>query len=126
MIINVCGSNSPYQISRIELDTYRGYIIRLIACNAVFSSKAEAGIYKICTNLIERENGNSDRVLAYIYLDRKQTVLEFVPIQSCWYKLRLRDISFAEINIQAIESNINLNFKELACQFEITQDARLQ
>ena len=126
MIINVCGSNSPYHISRVELDSYRGYIIRLIAFNAVFSSKAEAGIYKICTNLIERENGNSDRVLAYIHLDRKQTVLEFVPIQSCWYKLRLRDISFAEINIQPIESNINLNFKELACQFEIKQDARLQ
>ena len=76
--------------------------------------------------MIDRENGNSDRVLAYVRLERKQYTLDFVPAQCVWYKLRLHDTSTADIILQSIAKGENINFSEFSCQFEIVEDDRIQ
>ena len=124
MIINISGKTSPFKFERIELKAFRPYKIRLINLHAIFTSKADAGIYKISTNLIDRENGNSDRILAYVRLDRKQTFLDFTPTQTIWYKLRLHDFSSSDIKLTSITSDEELFFSEFSCQFEI-EDGRI-
>ena len=123
MIINISGQTSPFKFGRIELKAFRPYKIRLINLHAILTSKADAGIYQISTNLIDRENGNSDRILAYVRLDRKQTFLDFTPTQIIWYKLRLHDFSSSEIKLKSIISDEELFFAEFSCQFEI-EDGR--
>ena len=124
MIINISGKTSPFKFERIELKAFRPYKIRLINLHAIFTSKADAGIYQISTNLIDRENGNSDRILAYVRLDRKQTFLDFTPTQTIWYKLRLHDFSSSDIKLTSITSDTELFFSEFSCQFEI-EDGRI-
>ena len=126
MIINVEGKNSPYTVNRIELEQFGRYIIRLIALHGIISSYVHGGVYKICSNLIDRENGSSDRVLAYVRLDRKTHNLEFTPTQNLWYKLRLSDFSALEVTLQSITTDEKIYFSEFACQFEIINDERFQ
>ena len=123
MIVNISGSKSPYKFNRIDLSPFRNYKIRLLDLHAIFTSKADAGIYQICTNIIDRENGNS-RILAYVRLDRKQTFLDFTPTQSIWYKLRLHDFSSSDIKLKSIISGEEIFFSEFSCQFEI-EDGRI-
>lgn len=125
MILNISGFSAPFKFNRIELNQFRRYKIRLISLHATFTRKAEAGIYQICTNIIDRENGNSDRVLAYVRLDRKQTFLDFTPTQSIWYKLRLHEFSSSDIKLKSITSDEELFFSEFSCQFEITENGRI-
>ena len=124
MIINISGKISPFKFERIELKVFRPYKIRLINLHAIFTSKADAGIYQISTNLIDRENGNSDRILAYVRLERKQTFLDCTPTQTIWYKLRLHDFSSSDIKLTSITSDTELFFSEFSCQFEI-EDGRI-
>ena len=126
MILNISGFSAPFKFNRLELKQYRRYKIRLIELHAIFSQKADAGIYKICTNMIDRENGNSDRVLAYVRLDRKQIFLDFTPTQTIWYKLRLHDIFSSDIKLKSITSDDELFFSEFSCQFEIQENGRIQ
>ena len=123
MIVNISGSKSPYKFNRIDLKPFRNYKIRLLDLHAIFTSRVEAGIYQICTNIIDRENGNSDRILAYVRLERKQTFLDLTPTQIIWYKLRLHDFSSSEIKLKSIISDEELFFAEFSCQFEI-EDGR--
>ena len=125
MIINICGTHSPFPVTRIEFDRNQNYSIRLVSLQAVIASYTPSGIYKICTNLIEREHGNSDRVIAYIHLDKKQSVIAYVPPESVWYKLRLHDISSADIKLESIITDTKLFFKEFACRFEVIKNARI-
>lgn len=126
MILNITGTNSPFDIQRLRLKPFESYSIRLISLHALISSYVSAGIYKISSNIINRENGNSERILAYVRLDRKQHVLDFTPTQIVWYKLRVHDTSTADINLQSIAKDENLIFSEFACQFEIIEDERFQ
>ena len=126
MILNISGFSAPFKFNRVELKQYRRYKIRLIELHAIFSRKAEAGIYKICTNMIDREDGNSDRVLAYVRLERKQIFLDFTPTQTIWYKLRLHDLSSSDIKLKSITSDDELFFSEFSCQFEIQENGRIQ
>ena len=125
MILNIEGINSPFQVQRLALDPFCKYSIRLIALHAVISSYVSAGIYKVCTNLIDLENGNSDRILGYTRLDRKAHVISFTPTQHVWYKLRWADITMAEISLQSIATDKILDFSEFACQFEVIKDERI-
>ena len=125
MIINIEGTNSPFTVQRIALDPFCRYSIRLIALHALIASYVPAGIYKVCTNLIDRENGNSERILGYARLDRKSHVIDITPTQSVWYKLRWLDISTADIHLQSITTDEKLVFSEFACQFEIIKDERI-
>ena len=125
MILNITGSTSPFKFNRIELRRYRRYKIRLVDLHANFASKADAGIYQLCTNIIDREHGNSDRILAFVRLDRKQTQLDFTPTQLIWYKLRLLDFASSDIKLKSISKDKEIFFTELSCQFEIQQDARI-
>ena len=126
MIINISGNTQPTQINSIQLNQFDDYSIRLIAFHAIFTSKADFGIYQLCTNLIDRERGNSHRILAYIRLDKRQTVLDFTPTQSVWYKLRFKDISSAVFRLQSTVSDDEVFFTNFACQFEIIKNARIQ
>ena len=125
MILNISGFSAPFQINRIELKPCQRYKIRLIDLHAIFTEKADAGIYQICSNLIDRENGNSDRILAYIRLDRRQTSIDFTPTQIIWYKLRLHDFSSSDIKLKSITSDKEVLFSEFSCQFEITENGRI-
>ena len=125
MILNISGFSSPFKFNRVELKPFRRYQIRLIDLHAIFTRKAEAGIYQICANIIERENGNSDRVLGYVRLDRKQIVLDYTPTQFLWYKLRLHDFSASDIKLKSITSDEELFFSEFSCQFEIVENGRI-
>ena len=125
MILNIEGKNSPFRFNRLELNQFSRYTIRLIALNAVISSYVPGGIYKISSNLIDRESGNSQRILAYILLDRKQNIITFTPTQKCWYKMRLLDISSADIKIESISSDVKLTFSEFSCQFEVKENERV-
>ena len=125
MIVNISGHNSPFKFERITLKQFRRYKIRLLTLNANFTTKANAGIYKLTTNIIERGDGNSERILAYIRLNRKQISLDFTPSQVVWYKLRVNDFSTTDIKLQSIESNESLFFTDFAAQFEILRDERI-
>ena len=76
--------------------------------------------------MIEREEGNSERVITYLRLEKRENVIDYVPQLSLWYKLRLHDLNSAEFNLESILSNKKLSFKEFSCQFEINENARLQ
>ena len=125
MIVNISGHNSPFKFERITLKQFRRYKIRLLTLNVNFTTKANAGIYKLTTNIIERGDGNSERILAYIRLNRKQISLDFTPSQVVWYKLRVNDFSTTDIKLQSIESNESLFFTDFAAQFEILRDERI-
>ena len=124
MIINISGSDSPFKFNRIDLKAFRTYRIRLIDLHAIFSKKSDSGIYQLCTNIIDRENGNSDRILAFVRLEKKQTFLDFTPTQTIWYKLRLHDFSSSDIKLKSIISDEEIFFSEFSCQFEI-EDGRI-
>ena len=126
MIINIEGKNSPYVIKRIECDNFRHYSLRLISLNGIISSYVHGGLYKIETNIIDREGGNSDRVLAYFRLNRKSHLVDYTPTQLVWYKLRLSDFSSLDINLRSITSDEKLYFSEFACQLELIKDERIQ
>ena len=125
MIVNVSGTNSPFKMNLISLNGFKRYKIRLLALHLCFLSKADAGIYKICTNLIDRENGNSERILAYVRLERRQTVLDFTPTHCIWYKLRFTDFSSSFIKLSSVRSDEEIFFSEFSAQFEITDDERV-
>ena len=125
MILNISGFSAPFKFNRIELKQFRRYKIRLISLHAIFTHKAEAGVYQICTNIIECESGNSDRILAYVRLNRKQTFLDFTPTQILWYKLRLHDFSSSDIKLKSITSDEEIVFSEFSCQLEITENGRI-
>ena len=126
MIINVFGSNPPYSFNRILLNPQKTFLIRFISIHGILSSGSDSSIYKLCTNLIEREEGNSERVITYLRLEKRENVIDYVPQLSLWYKLRLHDLNSAEFNLESILSNKKLSFKEFSCQFEINENARLQ
>ena len=126
MILNITGTASPFDIQRLRLRPFETYSIRLISLHAIISSHVAAGIYKICSNMIDRENGNSDRVLGYVRLDRKQYTIDFTPTQIVWYKLRLHDTQMADINLHSIDKDEKLIFSSFACQFEIISDEWVQ
>lgn len=126
MIVNVEGATSPFSVNRLELRQFRRYSIRLISIHGVISSFVKAGIYKICSNLIDREFGNSERVFGYLYLARKTHVLEYTPTQAVWYKLRLADFSSLELTLTPIKADEKLIFSEFSCQLEIKEDERFQ
>ena len=125
MILNISGFSAPFKFNRIELKPCQVYQIRLIALHGIFTEKAEAGIYQLSSNLIDRENGNSERILAYIRLNRKQTSLDFTPTQIIWYKLRLHDFSSSDIKLKSITSDEEIYFSEFSCQFEIRDNGRI-
>ena len=125
MIINISGSSAPFKFNRVELKPFKNYNIRLLDLHAIFTSKADAGIYKICTNIIDRENGNSDRILAYVRLDRKQTYLDLTPTHGIWYKLRLHELSSSDVKLKSIARDEEIFFSEFSCQFEIKENVRL-
>ena len=125
MIINISGSSLPTPINRIQLNQFDAYSIRLIAFHANFTSKADFGIYQLCTNLIDRESGNSQRILAYIRLDKRQSFLDFTPLQTVWYKLRFKDISSAVFKLKSTVSDDEVFFTDFACQFEVIRNARI-
>ena len=125
MILNISGFSAPFKFNRIELKPCQKYQIRLIDIHAIFTEKAEAGIYQLSSNLIDRENGNSERILTYIRLNRKQTSLDFTPTQKIWYKLRLHDFSSTDIKLKSIKSDEEIYFSEFSCQFEIRDNGRI-
>ena len=126
MILNIHGNSSPYLVNRIQFNQFRTYSIRLVLFRGVISSYVPGGIYKLCSNVIDREVGNSERILTYIRLNRKSHTVDFTPTQSVWYKLRLLDFSSLELNLQSIASDEKIIFSEFCCQFEIQENERIQ
>ena len=55
MILNISGFSAPFKFNRIELKPCQVYQIRLIDLHGIFTEKAEAGIYQLSSNLIDRE-----------------------------------------------------------------------
>lgn len=125
MILNISGSQQPTKFERVQLDQFTQYRARFISLHANFTSKADAGIYQLSTNIIDREKGNSNRIIAFIRLERKQIHLEFTPTHSIWYKLRFKDISSAHFKLKSIASDEEVFFAEFACQIEICENARI-
>ena len=125
MIVNISGKSSPFQFNRIRLDQFKQYKLRLISLHATFTTKADAGIYKLSTNLIERDDGNLERILAFVRLNRKQITLDFTPTQLVWYKLRLQEFSMSDIKLSSITTEENQIFSEFAIQLEIVRDERI-
>ena len=125
MILNIEGTNSPFTIQRFFLEPFCGYSIRLIALHALIASSVSAGVYKVCTNMIDREIGNSNRSFCYVRLDRKAHVIDITPTQPVWYKLRWLDTVMADIHLQSITTDEKLVFSQFACQVEIVKNERV-
>lgn len=94
--------------------------IRLLSLLGVPETLPTTGIYRIICNLIGREDGNSHGIIGFVYIESKN-VVEFQPTHSPWYKLRFQEISFAEIILQSVTTDENINFEELAFQFEVSE-----
>ena len=125
MILNIEGKNSPFQITRLELRQFKQYSIRLISIHGIISSYVNSGVYKITSNIIDREHGNSERVFGYVYLQRKTHVLEYEPVQSLWYKLRITDFSSLELKLTSVGTGEKLLFSEFCCQLEVQENERI-
>ena len=121
MILNLLGKHNPLVFDRIQLNPYCSYKIRLISYNAVLSSKPSIGIYKLTTNLTERELGSSSRILAFFVIEDRSKIITFNPKSEIWFKLRLQDFSTAEVKLSSLTSDAELFFEEFSCQLEILE-----
>ena len=121
MILNIEGLNSPFLINRVQLEPYCEYKIRLISLHAQLSEKVPAGIYKLTTNLIERELGSTSKILSYLTFDERKRLITFCPRTKIWYKLKRKDFSTADVKLFSLTSDRELFFDQFSCQFEITE-----
>ena len=121
MILNLQGVNNPFIINRVQLNPYSDYKIRLISLNVLLSERPSIGIYKLTTNMIERELGSTSRILAFFVIDERKRLITFVPRKKNWFKLRTKDFFSADIKLSSLTSDTELFFEEFACQFKIQE-----
>ena len=121
MILSLQGSKTPFKIERVQLDTYSDYRIRLISLNGLLTAKPSYGVYKITTNLIQRELGSTSRVLAFYIIDERKKIVTFTPQSKNWFKLKRKDFSSADVKLTSLTSDEELFFDEFSCQFEILE-----
>ena len=121
MILNLLGKQNPLVFDRIQLNPYCCYKIRLISYNAVLSVKPTIGIYKLTTDLTERELGSTSRILAFFIIEDRSKIVTFNPEAKVWFKLRVKDFSTAEVKLSSLASDAELFFEEFSCQLEILE-----
>ena len=85
------------------------------------SQLARDGIYRLQTNMIDRDQFNQHQDITFTALRRGTTYMEIQPTQSVKYKLRFHDFSTAVVTLYEIDSAQKLQFKSGALQFEITE-----
>ena len=78
------------------------------------------GIYRMRTNMIDRDETNSLQEISYHVLEHDSTYIDIQPTRPIRYKLRFHDFSTAELKFQEINLSNNLIFTSVALQLEIT------
>ena len=123
MILNISGEPSscsltlnpvslPYGNYNLSLQNFLGYL----------STPLKSGeIFEISTNLITRDDANPHRVIDYVYIDGASSLVSFKPTHSQEYKLRVLELSNAEVKFRGLSSDIILDFSQVAIQFKISE-----
>ena len=123
MMLNISStSNSPFSIEDVKLPFNKVFNVTLINIVGILKTPVKrSGIYKITTNLIQREDGNIHRILAYVYIGRNSSYINFTPTHLLKYKLRLYDFNSADITLSSESTDEKLLFTEFSCQLEVTE-----
>ena len=123
MILNISGEpssnsltlnpiNLPYGNYNLSLRNFLGYLTTPLKSGEIF---------EISTNLITRDDANPHRIIDYVYVDEDSFLISFKPTQPLEYKLRVLELSNAEIKFRGLSSDKTLEFTQVALQFKITE-----
>ena len=78
-------------------------------------------VFEISTNLIARDDANPHRVVDYLFVPEGSNIVSYKPTHSLEYKLRVLELSNAEIKFRGLSSDIILEFSQVAAQFIISE-----
>ena len=124
MIVNFCSSNSKgvYELDHVLFDENLRWEFSLLNFVGVFKGRIKhEGIYELSTNMIERDDGNLPRAIAYLFISTDSSHVTLSPTQKLSYKLRFHDLSSTVFNLRAIATNDIVSFSEVAFQIEIRE-----
>ena len=123
MILNISGEptsncltlnpiNLPYGNYNLSLRNFLGYLTTPLKSGEIF---------EISTNLITRDDANPHRIIDYVYVQEDSFLISFKPTHPLEYKLRVLELSNAEIKFRGLSSDKTLEFTQVALQFKITE-----
>ena len=123
MILNISGEpasnsltlnpiNLPYGNYNLSLRNFLGYLTTPLKSGEIF---------EISTNLITRDDANPHRIIDYVYVPEDSFLISFKPTHPLEYKLRVLELSNAEIKFRGLSSDKILEFTQVALQFKITE-----
>jgi len=124
MIVNFCTSDyiSQHKLDPILFNENLNWEFSVINFVAVFKKPVKyEGIYELSTNMIQRDDGNLPRAIAYMFITTGSSHVVFSPTQKLCYKLRFHDLSNTVFNFRAVGTNETVDFAEVAFQIEIRE-----
>ena len=128
MIINLqlktiqTTTGSTHSFPELQFDDASNWEFTFIKFCGILKRKVETrGVYRLSTNLIDRDVSNPDQAISYIGLGRNTTYVELEPTNLLKYKLRFRDFSDVQFNFQEISSEKILEFQSAVIQLEINE-----
>ena len=123
MILNISGEPTSHSLTLNPINLpYGNYNLSLQHFLGYLSAPLKSGeIFEISTNLITRDDANPHRIIDYVYVDEDSFLISFKPTQPLEYKLRVLELSNAEIKFRGLSSDKILEFTQVALQFKITE-----
>jgi len=124
MIVNLTLNESTQKLifPKIQLNDEKKWEIAFVSFTGILQSGLETdGIYRLYTNMINRDQFNQQQDIIFTALKRGATYMEIQPTQSIKYKLRFHDFTTAVVAFYKIDSTQKLQFKSAALQLEITE-----
>ena len=124
MIVNLPLNETTKQFifPKLQLDEDKNWEFSLINFMGVIQEvKSVRRICRLRTNMIDRDASNQNQDIAYVCLERNESLVNIKPTQKLVYKLRFLDFSAAEVNFQEIKKTSNIKFDSAVLQFEINE-----
>lgn len=127
MIINLdlktTRTNPGYAHSfpELQFDDARNWEFTFIKFGILKRKIETRGVYRLSTNLIDRDVCNPKQAISYIGLGRNTTYVELEPTHSLKYNLRFHDFSDVHFIFQEISSEKILDFQSAVIQLEINE-----
>ena len=123
MILNISGepSRNTVHLNPLNLD-YGNYKLSFNNFLGYLTTPLKSGeIFEISTNLISRDDANPHRVVGYVFIPEGSFVVSYTPTHLFEYKLRVLELSNAEIKFRGLSSDKILEFSQIAAQIQISE-----
>lgn len=123
MILNISGEPFLSTVSFHPINLgYGNYTLALNNFIGYLNSPMKAGeVFEISTNLITRDDANPHRIVDYLFVPEGSNIVSYKPTHLLEYKLRVLELSNAEIKFRGLSSDIILEFSQVAAQFIISE-----